>query len=375
MFLSIQILLARQKQCQFKVIDMRDENRTSILNNYRPAKDDALNKMHIIKEFSGKTDRSGKLTIYTDGSAYGADVTSDGRSFGGYGFACKSINNFGHSKEFSRYGQIDNTSATEAELYSVLSALKYNNKPSHIEIVSDSAYVITGLKDIWDHVHDFHTRSKNAMESASKSERAEFRNLKIWKAISDCIYQDSNITSLSARWIRSHTLSDEEAKEINPYDFNKIERRYVEDILGNHKADKVSTLGVIKAIQANLLYLNNPDLSLSNKLIPKNIFIKNINASVFSKDEAVRFISTKPAGFFNEDLLKEILPNIVLERVDEARRKIEGGLSHSDAISNLIMNPKIRAFDSLKAECTNSFMQKAAQMSRAESNEQGLSHG
>jgi len=322
------------------------KDKTSILNNYKPAVDDELNKIHEIKSFAGKTDRHGKFTVYTDGSANGASETKDKKSFAGWGFYFKDQFPNGRKTDGTKYGSLFNADPEESELKAVLESLKFNNHPSHFEIISDCSSVVLGLRDIHEKISDYHhANSKSKKEKLSPKESKSFNYLKIWKDIYDEIYQNDNIVSLKVRWVRSHVLSKNEVKSPpNPYDFSAgPERAMVEDIIGNNRADQAANLGCIKSIRSALFFYKNIHLSESELKRSMETCKKNFSNG-FSSDEAIRFLSQQPDDFLPEDIYKSIIPKSVRITISEIKEKSSNPNDLIENISKRISSEKIKDF-------------------------------
>ena len=79
-----------------------------------------------------------EVILYTDGACKGNPGP------GGWAFVLLHPSS---GKELERFGSEDNTTNNRMELLAVIEGLKALSKPSQVELVSDSKYVLQGLED------------------------------------------------------------------------------------------------------------------------------------------------------------------------------------------------------------------------------------
>lgn len=323
--------------------------KTSILNDYKPAANEVLNETHVIKEFFGKTDRYGKFVVYTDGAAIGSSETHDKRSFAGWGFHFKDHLPGGRIKEGQKFGHLFNADPEEAELRAVIEALQFNNHPSHFEIVSDCANVVEGFVNIHEKIGEFHEMAKKGRDQRlSTAENRKFSHLRLWKQMFDEVNMNSNIVSLSARWVRSHTLEDGHDVKVSDFD-TPGEKRIVGDILGNDQADKCATLGTIKAVRSALFFYLNVKTTDAAKERSIRASRKNFEASHFAQDEAVKFLSQQPEDFLPKEIVERILPSECLEKLNTIREEVNNGADIKDSLNSVINSSRSISFSENKS--------------------------
>lgn len=346
---------------------MKESNeKPTVIDDYKKAKNEELNKPHIIKEYRGKTDRYATCKVYTDGSAKGSGQSRDERSFAGWGVYFKNILQGGRVIDGTKYGNLYNSDPLEAELRAALEALKFNDYPSHFELVTDCADVVEGIINIHEKVADYHKLNSNKLSSeTSNTDQKNFRYLRIWKQINDEIYSNPNIVSLQVRWVRSHSLDKygTNLPDLNDFSDPK-ERLIVEDCLGNEKADKCANRGAIKSVKSSLyFFINVPqsDAERSRSLITSR---KNFMNSRFARDEAVRFLSEQPKDFLPKDVIESIFDTQVIDSINHARSEIAKGKNPSDVFKSVLRSQEILAFS--ESNNTQDFMDRCRQQTDRE---------
>lgn len=344
---------------------MEDSTRkTDILASYKPAQNDDLNKVAIIKKFYGKTDRHDRIKIYTDGSVNGHHNAKDGRSFAGWGFYY--VNHFqdGSKSDGTRYGNLFNATPREAELKALLEAIKFCDQPKHFEIVSDCSEVVDGLKNIHERVSEFFAAQKISLEHKTGEDKRRYKTLQLWNEINSELKFNENIVSMQVKWVRSHTLDKHNGALPTEKDFeHQSEKNLITDILGNEKADKVATLGAIKAIRGSLFYYVNIKDKSEDIEKSVNICKKNFAASSFARDEAIRFLSQQPENFLPQKLLSSLLDKKSISRISHVRKQIKEGKTAMVALNGIIKNKKIIAFGHSKNKTAKDFMEKCRKLS------------
>ena len=85
-----------------------------------------------------ETDSKPHVILYTDGACKGNPGP------GGWAFVLKHPHS---GKTLERFGSVTNTTNNRMELLAVIEGLKALTKPSSVELVSDSKYVLQGLED------------------------------------------------------------------------------------------------------------------------------------------------------------------------------------------------------------------------------------
>lgn len=300
----------------FMSADIELANR--FLDSYMPASKSFLNRPYQVKELSGFGDRYDHLTLYTDGSAKGTGLCDD-RSFGGWGVHYK-LSKPGAELEGDKFGNLFNTSSSEAELRAVLECLYLIKGSAKVDIVTDSADVINGFYDIKDRVRFF-------KESSYRFDPLSYRKMKLWSSINDVV-EGHRVKSLSVRWVRSHQLDKFSGSlpSISSFKDSKGRGLFM-DCLGNSKSDQNANLGAIKAVRGALHYYRSCDGSLDPRAISRSLITvkKNFDGSLFARDEAVRYLSQHEEGFIPNKYLLEIFDQRILSKVASFRELIEGG--------------------------------------------------
>lgn len=310
---------------------METTKTSQFLDSYRKADDDVLNRPHTVKAQKPGTDQLPVITLYSDGSARTSDDSPDGRSFAGWGYYAKCVQFDGSFEEIQRHGNLFNGSSKEGELRAVLEGLTLASRTkSHIHVVSDSAYVVKGLRDIEMKSRQLGVLRKKSPRDYTVNDWYEVRHLKLWDQIGKIIRFNKNIASLEARWVRSHSLDRlSESKLPNPSDVtDHRERQIIEDCIGNYFADQQAVIGVEKASTGCLQYLHDNrhmeaksprDFSHSLQTCQKNF-----DQSYPSRLEAIHFLAGKPDDFIKPETLERILGKGITRMIDDYRRDPDG---------------------------------------------------
>ncbi len=121
-----------------------------------------------------------KVTIYSDGSSLGNPGP------GGWGTI---LEYNGHKKELS--GGKQNTTNNQMELIGVIEGLKLLKEPCHVEIISDSKYVVQAINE-W-----IKGWIKNNWKTASKK---PVKNYELWQEYLEV----SKPHTIKATWVKGH---------------------------------------------------------------------------------------------------------------------------------------------------------------------------
>ncbi len=335
---------------------MSAENNSDIIRSYRPAKNDALNRPHLVKPSALAAEDLAKCVVYTDGSAKGSDQSRDQKSFAGWGIYFRNELKNGRVVEGTKYGNLFNSSSREAELRAVLEALKFNRYPCHFEIVTDCADVVEGMTDIKGTI--------GLLEGDGAGRRVNHGLLKLWRQIDEEIQSNPKIASLSVRWVRSHVLDAAGATLPDPADFDDpVERQIIADCVGNERADKCATLGAIKCIRAALFYYLNVcnDPQAHRRSIETSR--KNFFSSQFARDEAIRFLSQQPRDFLPKEVLDGVFDTKTIAKIEQARAQIETGRSADAVFEKMLRSPQVLAFG--QSDSTGKFMERCRERQAA----------
>lgn len=353
----IMILLTYGQNWNQELYMSNSEDKSDILNSYRKAKNDELNKTHVIKEFKGKTDRHDSCVVYTDGSAKGSSQSRDEKSFAGWGIYFIHTDKRGRESHGTKYSNLYNSDPLEAELRAALEGLKFNKYPAHFDLVSDSADVIEGIQDIHEKVSKYHQIKSKDESECSSDEKKQFRYLKIWNQINSEINSNDNIISLKVRWVRSHSLDKLGTNLPDPDNFeNPEDKQLVKDCLGNEKADKSANMGAIKSIKSSLYFYINIHQNENEKRRSMMTSRKNFMASRFATDEAIRFLSAQDANFLPKDVMEGIFDPNTLSKIHEARTEINKGRDPAQVLKSILHSKQIITL--AESSSTRDFMNK-----------------
>lgn len=310
---------------------METTETSQFLDSYRKADDDVLNRPHSVKEARIGTEQLPVITLYSDGSARTAEDSPDGRSFAGWGYYAKCVHFDGSFDEIQRNGNLFNGSVKEGELRAVLEGLILASRTkSHIHVVSDSAYVVKGLRDIEMKSRQLGVLRKKNPRDYTVNDWYEVRHLKLWDQIGKIIKFNKNIASFETRWVRSHSLDAIAEHELpDPADVKSPrDRQIIEDCIGNYVADQQAGAGVEKASTGCLQHLHaNQDLEESS---PKDFkhsvqtSQKNFDQSYPSRLEAIHFLAGKPNDYIKPETLEKIFGKGITRMIDDYRRDPDG---------------------------------------------------
>ncbi|MDR2763173.1 MAG: ribonuclease HI [Planctomycetaceae bacterium] len=109
-----------------------------------------------------------EVILYTDGACSGNPGP------GGWGFVLRHPQS---GKEIERSGGNPNTTNNQMELTAVIEGLKALRRPTTIEIISDSKYVLQGLAD-W-----LPGWKKNGWQRKEKGKNIPIKNVELWKEL------------------------------------------------------------------------------------------------------------------------------------------------------------------------------------------------
>jgi ribonuclease HI len=121
-----------------------------------------------------------KITIYSDGSSLGNP------GYGGWGTV---LEYNGHTKELS--GASKNTTNNQMELQAAIEGFKALKEPCDVTLVSDSKYVIQGLKE-W-----MPNWIKNNWKTAAKK---PVKNKELWQEF----YETTKQHKINTVWVKGH---------------------------------------------------------------------------------------------------------------------------------------------------------------------------
>jgi ribonuclease HI len=121
-----------------------------------------------------------KITIYSDGSSLGNP------GYGGWGTV---LEYNGHTKELS--GASKNTTNNQMELQAAIEGFKALKEPCDVTLVSDSKYVIQGLKE-W-----MPNWIKNNWKTAAKK---PVKNKELWQEF----YETTKQHKINTIWVKGH---------------------------------------------------------------------------------------------------------------------------------------------------------------------------
>ena len=116
-----------------------------------------------------------KITLFSDGSALGNPGP------GGYGVILR----FG-DKEREISGGDEHTTNNRMELLAVIEGLKALKEPCHVDVVSDSSYVVKGINE-W-------------LVGWIKRDFKKVKNIDLWREYIEV----SKIHTINAIWVRGH---------------------------------------------------------------------------------------------------------------------------------------------------------------------------
>jgi len=125
------------------------------------------------------------VVLYTDGACSGNPGP------GGWAFVLKHIPT---GKELVRSGGMKRTTNNQMELTAVIEGLSSLKRPTALEIVSDSSYVLNGLSS-W-----MANWKKNGWRHKEKGKWVEVKNMELWQKLD----QLQQIHQLTFTWIKGH---------------------------------------------------------------------------------------------------------------------------------------------------------------------------
>lgn len=123
-----------------------------------------------------------QVELYTDGACSGNPGP------GGWAYILRHPDS---GREVERFGGEANTTNNRMELIAVIEGLQSLNRPSTVELYSDSQYVINGLRQ-W--IDDW--KKKNWRRSGNQP----VLNIELWKTLDEL----RQVHDLNLHWIRGH---------------------------------------------------------------------------------------------------------------------------------------------------------------------------
>ena len=131
------------------------------------------------------TERKPEVILYTDGSCKGNPGP------GGWAFVLQHPKS---GKTLERFGSELNTTNNRMELQAVIEGLKTLTKPSQVELVSDSKYVLQGIED-W-----MPKWKKNGWSKSARSSNP-VKNVELWQELDKLV----SLHTLTFRYIPGHS--------------------------------------------------------------------------------------------------------------------------------------------------------------------------
>lgn len=261
------------------------------------------------------------IVVYTDGSA----IPNPGLS--GYGFY--GIDNRGHI--FNGYGPVDiRGSNNAAELTAAIRAISYFNslKVKSIEIISDSKYVIDGIRSI-------NTWRKNKWLTSTGTPVA---NMPLWVSLDVAIEKQKAIGTIKFTWVKGHNGN-----------------------VGNEAADKNANIGRLalgKGDTTNFCEETIPS-------IPKVIIEDKKEVAIKPKKtppvEKLHPLISGKQWFFNTNQT-ELFPDgrwfytvTNYKNIKDKKNKDVAKLSADTGYSVVILNEPILTLNSLRSKFNNAF--------------------
>lgn len=300
---------------------MSNDIAIKFISSYRPAKDDSINRPQVIKQMGKGDDLYDTVRVYIDGSAKGSDNSSDGMAFAGWGIHY--VINGRSRKEGDKFGNLFNASAYEAELRALKEAFGAVRYPANFEIVTDCADVVEGFNKKGRYLN---TRPGFAGIGSEFSPEL-YKIHTLWRSIFDMVKSD-HVKSLSVKWVRSHHYERFATSGLTEDQFDSADdKQLFIDCQGNYKSDMNAVLGSVKAVRGAINFLIN--CVDDNEKLDRSIETvkKNLDNSVFSRDQAIRFIAENEKGFVSEETLNRILSPFDIAKSDKMRSLIEAGAS------------------------------------------------
>lgn len=296
---------------------MKKASIQEIRDSYREGKQEKDNIRHNILEAEfGSVANS--VEIFTDGSSKGSNGTSDGRSFAGWGWVKKQKTLGGNVSKSYRYGGLTNATATEAELIAIAEALDNVDRPSSVNLFTDSIRTLGFLQsydDVKRTIEEFKSEVNDKGPKNVTSDRwIQFREAQAAQRVHKKILDNDNVLSVDMEWVRSHVLEDLGAQGVDystcetPDDYSLANK-----VTGNYEADYIANKGAIKGIVSSLVYFRKDfddqdkaqDLySLIRKNFHSSSFAREVLLGYLSKYGVARFDHEKVENAFGMDFIR-----------------------------------------------------------------------
>lgn len=311
---------------------MSNDIAIKFISSYRPAKDDSINEPQIIKQMGEGDGVYDTVRVYIDGSAKGSDKSLDGMSFAGWGVHY--VINGRSRKEGDKFGNLFNASSYEAELRALQEAFNVVKYAANFEIVTDCADVVEGFKRRGRYLNTRPGFAGNGSEFSPEL----YKIHKLWRSIFDVVKSD-HVKSLSVKWVRSHHYESFSESGLTEDHFDSASgKQLFRDCQGNFKSDKNAVLGSVKAVRGAINFLINcvGDSDKLNRSI--ETVKKNLDNSIFSRDQAIRFIAENERGYISDEILCRILSPSDIAKADRMRVLIAGGASPDVVFSSNLVH-------------------------------------
>lgn len=331
---------------------------SKIKESYSHAKDATYanhKRLFSSSEVVSKDARTLYINVNTDASGLGIHFSKDGRGITGTGFYLNIFDSSGHIKNSMPRYRFNAPPMTidEAEVMAIIHGVNHAKEQCQrlggdrlvLNLVTDSLKSIQALHEI-----DVIKARKAKIEDVPEDRRSagmwtELRKCNLYVQLSNSL-TESEILSVSTRWVRSHMLDTIDYNELKCVDkyFSrgggskktsmsrefKEDRTSFHDMRNNKIADEAASRGAALAVKKRIDYIANEIYKRSSD--PAADYSSKItrSASDFSSSRegarkiAIKYLATMPEHYLTSDetvtmLGKGALDDIAKEKMELAR--------------------------------------------------------